>query len=78
MKEMEKRGYHPDKVWYDWDYRGKTLGLESGWIKDDDRIEAMKLINNHKIIYPEHNDAYLQECINILKSKGIKINLEGV
>ena len=75
MKEMEKRGYHPDEVWYNWDYRGKTLGLESGWIKDDDRIEAMKLINNHKIIYPEHNDTYLQECINILKSKGIDINL---
>jgi uncharacterized protein (TIGR02328 family) len=26
-----------------------------------------------KIIYPEHNKEYLQECIENLKSKGIEI-----
>ena len=26
MKEIEDRGYNPDTIWYDYNYRGKTIG----------------------------------------------------
>ena len=75
MNEMKKRGYHPDKIWYNWDYRGKTLGEQKGWATDEGRMEAMSRVNWHKCIYPEHNDAYLKECLDILHSKGVDIEL---
>jgi uncharacterized protein (TIGR02328 family) len=30
---------------------------------------------NGEMIYPEHNDVYLQECLDNLKEKGIEIKL---
>lgn len=75
MDEMEKRGYHPDHIWDNWNYRGKNLGTQDDWIIDEDRMKVIKLYNTHKIIYPEHNDEYLKECLNILHNKGIDIEL---
>jgi uncharacterized protein (TIGR02328 family) len=74
MDEMEKRGYHPDPIWRNSNYRGKTLGTELGWAGD----ALVQLILNDKSrnIFLEHNDEYLKECLNKLKSKGIEINLE--
>ena len=31
MNEMERRGYKPDKIWRDINYRGKDLGVELNW-----------------------------------------------
>lgn len=75
MDEMEKRGYHPDRIWDNWNYRGKNLEIQDDWTTDEDRMKAIKLYNTHKIIYPEHNDAYLKECLDILHSKGVDIEL---
>lgn len=75
MDEMEKRGYHPDHIWDNWNYRGKNLEIQDDWTTDEDRMKAIKLYNTHKIIYPEHNDEYLKECIDILHSKGVNIEL---
>ena len=73
MNEMKYRGYHPDEIWYSIQYRGKSLGISNNWVDENIFINCYK--NNSLIIYPEHNDAYLQECLDILKSKGIEINL---
>ena len=66
MDEMESRGYKPDSVWRNIDYRGKALGYQYDWCHNI-------IINNP--IYPEHNDEYLKECLDNLKNKGIMINL---
>ena len=71
MNEMEKRGYTPNDLWYAIDYRGTSLGTEHLWCNHN---ETLKLLNNTENIYPEHNDEYLQECIENLKGKGIEIN----
>lgn len=73
MDEMQRRGYHPDKIWYDFQWRGKILNFHEGWT---DSSEVCRLWENAQKgikIYQEHNDAYYQECIDNLKSKGIII-----
>lgn len=75
MDEMRRRGYKPDPTWNHPEYRGSTLGYVSAWA-DADMVDDQYIYATHKdgIIYPEHNDAYLQECIENLKGKGIEIN----
>lgn len=71
MDEMERRGYHPDPIWRDPNWRGKVLG-RANWIDHSEEV-IRQVANWEPIIYPEHDDAYLQECIENLKSKGIEI-----
>lgn len=63
---------------------GETQNIEEkklGYISNDiDIIEAqniyMESLTGKQItIYPEHNDEYLQECLDNLRSKGIEISL---
>lgn len=74
MEEMERRGYHPDRTWDNPDWRGSALGEEKGFA-DKSLVENTWMnVNQMSItIYPEHNSEYLQECIDNLKEKGIKI-----
>ena len=74
MDEMEKRGYHPDKIWKNPNWRGSTLG-EDTWISDSKYEEIYESAKQGNMIYPEHDDVYLQECINILHEKGIDITM---
>ena len=77
MKEMRERGYHPDEIWNNINYRGKTIGTQKDWC-DIDLVKTwydQALTGN--IIYPEHNEEYLQECLNNLKNKGINIELKS-
>ena len=79
MDEMKRRGYNPDKQWYYADWRGSTLGMESAWVNVD--IVEDQLYYTEKfgtMIYPEHNDDYLRECINLLKEKEAPIDWEKV
>lgn len=71
MEEMIKRGYHPDSIWDNPDYRGKTLGEQPGWAN----ISLLTNYKNKDIIYPEHNEKYLKECLDILHNKGVDIQL---
>ncbi len=70
MEEMLKRGYKPDLHWCDYRYQGKNLPLMT-------TVPYEKGINLkfYEIVYPEHNDQYLQECIDNLERKGIHIEL---
>ena len=70
MNEMERRGYHPDPIWRNPNWRGASLGEDLGWAAQS-VVDGLVNINAH--IFIEHNDDYLQECINNLKQKGIDI-----
>lgn len=72
IEEMRHRGYNPDKIWYRPTWRGSVLGEVEGWSYQetvDDIFRAA--MDQGEMIYDEHNDAYLLECIENLKSKGI-------
>ena len=65
MEEMEKRGYNVSEEWKDKNHRGKIAekytNLEEEVIEDP--------------IYKEHNNKYLDECIENLRNKGIQLKL---
>ncbi|MGV3175211.1 TIGR02328 family protein [Aerococcus suis] len=61
ITEMEERGYHPDTLWKNANYRGKNCLP----------FHDLQPLQRTHPIYPEHNDAYLSECIQNLKTKGI-------
>lgn len=69
MDEMERRGYHPDLIWENQDYRGKALGLSYNWVDNF----TLLIASSKDIIYPEHDDKYLKECLENLKQKGIDL-----
>ena len=70
MNEMKARGYHPDPIWYNVNWRGNTLGEVNGWVAQ--KIVDV-LVDKNEILYKEHNDKYLEECLENLKSKGIDL-----
>ena len=72
MDEMERRGYKPDKIWRDINYRGKELGIDETWCSENYFCPIYKY--SYSPIYPEHNDAYLNECLENLRQKGIEIS----
>lgn len=63
MNEMICRGYKPNENWFNPNYRGAHC----------EPYNNLEEIPNTYPIYPEHNDIYLKECINNLKTKGISI-----
>ena len=74
MDEMVRRGYNPDRVWRNPNWRGSTLGEENNWTDID---MVMGIYDNAKmghIIYPEHNKEYLVECIENLREKEIDVS----
>lgn len=72
MEEMLRRGYHPDKTWFDMCYQGTSLPRMSEEEQKQIDIEEInaKLAATEVYIYPEHDDAYLEECLQNLESKG--------
>ena len=74
MNEMKERGYNPNEIWYEIDYRGSVLGEQPLWCNRAAMLDFLDGVEYHNyIIYPEHDDKYLQECIENLKGKGIDI-----
>lgn len=68
--EMEKRGYCVDQNWKCYSYRGKNC---EEW--DLSKIDTeSRIIDLNLTIYPEHNKAYLKECLENLKGKGVVID----
>ena len=65
MDEMEKRGYRVSREWRDKNYRGQKAESYSN----------LEETNISSPIYKEHNDEYLQECIENLAGKGIKLDI---
>lgn len=79
MDEMERRGYHPDRKWDVPQWRGDKLEFDQ-LFADNDMVDDQYCYATHKggIIYPEHNKAYLDECITLLKEKEAPIDWDAV
>lgn len=71
MDEMVRRGYNPDKIWRNPNWRGSVLGEEKDWTNQESVDVVYREALNGKIIYPEHNREYLIECIENLREKEI-------
>ena len=75
MDEMKRRGYSPDEIWRNPDFRGNTLGLQENWShKEAVKNYIASTLISEEPVYPEHDDAYLQECLDNLAAKGILID----
>ena len=61
MKEMAARGCTVSPEWWEASYRGKVTPAYS-------QLREEKLSSP---IYPEHDQAYLEECVKNLEEKGI-------
>ena len=79
MEEMKRRGYSPDKTWYLPNWRGTALGEVESWTYQETVDIIYQTAYDGAMIYDEHNDAYLRECIENLRSKGIDVSeMEGL
>ena len=63
MEEMTRRGYRVSPEWLERDYRGKTCPAYV-------HLEEVPVT---RPIYPEHDAAYYEECLQNLKEKGIDL-----
>ncbi|WP_226035800.1 TIGR02328 family protein [Aquibacillus saliphilus] len=70
MNEMSARGYRVNELWLNPTYRGASCEPYRQEFYYDNHKEM-----NQEVIYSEHDNAYLEECLNNLKEKGILINL---
>jgi len=77
MYEMERRGYAiRDEDWWNRFYRGKALGYADG-MKFKGWYGIIIYPNPfEERIYPEHDEKYLDECIENLAAKGVRIDRE--
>lgn len=63
MNEMHKRGYKVSEEWLNKNYRGKKCIP----------FEDLKKIKKTFPIYKEHNQVYMEECIDNLRGKNIEV-----
>lgn len=68
MDEMTRREYDVHGLWGLRTYRGKNLPASS-----INEVGAYVHIYNSGMIYEEHNDNYLRECLLNLKAKDAKL-----
>ena len=61
MAEMKRRGYQPAKEWWEPTYRGKV-------VLRFERLDELALTTP---VYPEHDSAYLRECLANLNQKNV-------
>jgi uncharacterized protein (TIGR02328 family) len=69
MLEMERRGYKASYLWWLRGYRGKTFG--------EQHLKGLIKPKTEKV-YQEHNEAYLKECVENLRSKGVVLAAWGM
>lgn len=66
MRELFKRNYTTDVDWLSRTYRGKNLPIAT-------LSEVGIYVWTGNLIYAEHNDSYLRECLLNLKSKNAEL-----
>ena len=70
ISEMESRGYEVDPEWKQYNYRGKNLGYDNYTGED---VAVLQVYLKRFPVYSEHNEEYLNECIENLSKKGVKL-----
>jgi uncharacterized protein (TIGR02328 family) len=88
MNEMERRGYRVDPLWKSPLYRGKRWPPREEREADPATLEALVtgveslssdgLAASAAPIYLEHDEAYLQKCLDNLAAKGIVLVAGGL
>ena len=80
MQEMHRRGYHVASEWHNINYHGKTLGIILEYEENTDDLASTLAVMEETgdTVYPEHNDAYLHECVALLKEKNAPIDFETI
>lgn len=74
LLEMIRRGYKPDLSWMSPFYRGRNC--QEDWvIPKEDYNKALAKMKSDVLVYPEHNDEYLKECLENLAGKGIVLGV---
>ena len=68
MFEMVNRRMFPDIKWMSRRYRGRLIGMDY-----TDFTKTVVIAFDNRAIYPEHDEKYLQECIENLARKGVVI-----
>lgn len=66
IDEMVKRRYEVDPLWNNGRYRGQSC---------ESNVFFTGVGNYREFRYPEHDDKYLEECIENLKNKGFIISI---
>ena len=74
LKEMKKRRYCYNEYWTHSRYRGKHLL----WTDEENLTPQYCMERSDFIWYPEHDRAYLIECINLLKQKNAPMDFEKI
>ena len=74
MFEMMNRQMRPDEKWFLNRYRGKAIGIDNS---DFTKSASVLVIHDDGAIYPEHDAAYLDECLENLKRKGVVLKKTG-
>lgn len=64
------RHYSFEPKWLVPSYRGKRIGFDHS---DFTKLTRENMCDDPFNIYPEHDEAYLKECIENLRRKGVKI-----
>lgn len=65
--EMECRTWSPEEQWKSLTYRGKNT---ASWTRNEAFSGQCALNPERDYIYPEHDESYLRECIELLEEKG--------
>ena len=77
LMEMEKRGYSAAPEWNDLSYRGKKCEPLAGYDYAEQVVALLKRVQEATVgcamLYPEHDDRYLHECLDNLAAKGVKL-----
>lgn len=68
MDEMIERNFNPSGRWYDRLYRGKNLPPFT-----PGEMGSYGCLDRDVIVYLEHDDAYLAECLDNLAEKGAEL-----
>ena len=76
MTEMANRGYNIDPLWYDPNYHDQEIGFVYEY--EYPLRELLVAKTAPPLIYTEHNDAYLRECIDLLKQKNASIDFDKI
>lgn len=71
MYEMRLRGYFPNRPWYSPLFRG--FSCEPWETINKDKLLIKLPFDGKQIIYKEHDEVYMEECILNLRGKGIEI-----
>lgn len=69
MKEMNRRNYKVDSIWYNCEYRGKIIGF--------DKSNFTKKTFTNNLIYNEHDLDYLEECLINLNNKEVYLEISS-